>query len=1036
MSKPVRLIATVLIMCALGGGTQAATVDRVLNVQGMLYTSAGLPASGTFPMVLELYVSETATAPIWDQSLSGVVVDEGGFDVQLGPIPEGLVEDNPGLWLGTVVDGEELPRQPLRAVAYALLAGSAQTAGDLLCSACVGSDDVDFPWAAANEKGGAATDVDCDHCIDTSELEAGSVATGHLQVGAVTSGNVDFNYADSLEKGGAAKDVACSGCVTGGEIEPGVELSGDVTVTGGLQACKSNGSGCAVKVSESGLYDHNNGWLSVQVPDGVRIRDTADGAYRPMVFGGGTSYGDVAVEGGSLHVSGRVGVGTASPQAMVDVVSSDGASPPVVRLAAGGSALGSRIDLLASGVGARFESTLTGGPRVRLGTVTSTALELLTGDATRLVIDGAGRVGLGTLTPSARLTIDTGDTSTEPLRIDAPVQGGGNVSLLADWEWVGLVTLTSTAGELADVQVRVVLDTATLIAAGKMKADGADIRFTDDDAATLLPFWVESGLNTSATVIWVRVPSLPASGTKKLFLFYGNPAATSLSHAKSTFLRVIDEGEPLVAGWSFDEGAGGTVKDGSGNGHDGTLLPTPSWVDGKHGKALLLDANDGVEVANTGGAFDLVNAFTIAAWVRPDVPGTDSRSDPIVWKLATTGGNLDNFLLSWTAGSRYQVGIERASDDADLSVVSKPHTQGVWTHVVGVYTGSELRVYVDGALEGTLITGAAVPYTGSAPLRIGNLLHSDHGEKGVFDGVIDEVQILDAALTDAEIADLATGRAYSTPAYPGAILLRRPVASEPSFTIGAGTTPQLPPAEKTTVLTVQAGTGNVGVGTANPDRRLDVQGETRLSGDVDLALHELKSFRVHNAAAPPVACSAGATGVMYFDTTDKALRVCDGTDYKTVGEQPPPPLQITPSSSFSQQLLTASSGTPLWTDRTYSFTSAPSGVLPGTYIRGPMSTGPLPCGNTPGANQEGGAVFSVNAPVRVTVACAHHCGPGEGNVPLGSGWTSVTGSHYSITDHGGAPLHFYTKEYSTAPSGNIQVCCKGCWASGVFVEAL
>ena len=66
-----------------------------------------------------------------------------------------------------------------------------------------------------------------------------------------------------------------------------------------------------------------------------------------------------------------------------------------------------------------------------------------------------------------------------------------------------------------------------------VKADFSDLRFTTDDN-TLLPYWVQETGSTYA-VVWVKVPTIPTTGTK-MYLYYGNPAAPSLSNGDATFL--------------------------------------------------------------------------------------------------------------------------------------------------------------------------------------------------------------------------------------------------------------------------------------------------------------------------------------------------------------------------------------------------------------------------------------------------------------------------------------------------------------------
>jgi len=109
---------------------------------------------------------------------------------------------------------------------------------------------------------------------------------------------------------------------------------------------------------------------------------------------------------------------------------------------------------------------------------------------------------------------------------------------LPDWDYMREVTIDNTqnSNTLSDFQVQITLDTASLISNGKMKSDCGDIRVYDPDKGSLLPYWVESGTeNTSNTKIWVKVPSIPGGGKKTIYLFYGNPGATSQSNGDDVF---------------------------------------------------------------------------------------------------------------------------------------------------------------------------------------------------------------------------------------------------------------------------------------------------------------------------------------------------------------------------------------------------------------------------------------------------------------------------------------------------------------------
>ncbi|MEM5806667.1 MAG: DUF2341 domain-containing protein, partial [Candidatus Aenigmatarchaeota archaeon] len=105
--------------------------------------------------------------------------------------------------------------------------------------------------------------------------------------------------------------------------------------------------------------------------------------------------------------------------------------------------------------------------------------------------------------------------------------------------------ITERSGnDLIDYQVLITLDTASLISQGKMRNDCGDIRFTDSDGRTLLNYWVESGCNSANTRIWVKVPNIPANSNKTIYLYYGNPSATSMSNPKNTMFIYEDMETP------------------------------------------------------------------------------------------------------------------------------------------------------------------------------------------------------------------------------------------------------------------------------------------------------------------------------------------------------------------------------------------------------------------------------------------------------------------------------------------------------------
>ncbi|RJS75398.1 PEGA domain-containing protein, partial [Methanophagales archaeon] len=73
----------------------------------------------------------------------------------------------------------------------------------------------------------------------------------------------------------------------------------------------------------------------------------------------------------------------------------------------------------------------------------------------------------------------------------------------------------------------------------------------------------------------------------------------------------------LVGYWKFDEGAGTTAVDSSGNNNNGTLIDNPDWVNGKIGKALGFNGSTNYVEINDSDSLDGFDEITIEAWVKP-----------------------------------------------------------------------------------------------------------------------------------------------------------------------------------------------------------------------------------------------------------------------------------------------------------------------------------------------------------------------------------------------------------------------------------
>jgi len=103
----------------------------------------------------------------------------------------------------------------------------------------------------------------------------------------------------------------------------------------------------------------------------------------------------------------------------------------------------------------------------------------------------------------------------------------------SDWSFRREIVLSASKA-FSDYQLNISLDTKSLVAAGKMRSDCGDIRFTDSDKFSSLSYFLEVGCNTAYTILWVKVPIVYSD--KKFFVYYGQPFAQSESSGTDTFL--------------------------------------------------------------------------------------------------------------------------------------------------------------------------------------------------------------------------------------------------------------------------------------------------------------------------------------------------------------------------------------------------------------------------------------------------------------------------------------------------------------------
>jgi hypothetical protein len=187
----------------------------------------------------------------------------------------------------------------------------------------------------------------------------------------------------------------------------------------------------------------------------------------------------------------------------------------------------------------------------------------------------------------------------------------------------------------------------------------------------------------------------------------------------------------------------------SAYGRYGVVSSDVTSVQGRFGSAA---AFDGAGRNNISFVFDsalgMDDMITVSAWVFRVGDGQDSTSvivgRPVVGRSGHQHYSLGlapNNTIRW----RLRFGTSLVDCRSDTIV-----SEAVWTHVVGSYDGSVMRVYLDGDVACELSRSGYFS-SESAPLVIGSVL-DDSADGRRFSGRVDEIAIYNKALGHDEVS--------------------------------------------------------------------------------------------------------------------------------------------------------------------------------------------------------------------------------------------------------------------------------------------
>ncbi|MFG2563871.1 LamG-like jellyroll fold domain-containing protein [Streptomyces sp. NPDC048567] len=196
--------------------------------------------------------------------------------------------------------------------------------------------------------------------------------------------------------------------------------------------------------------------------------------------------------------------------------------------------------------------------------------------------------------------------------------------------------------------------------------------------------------------------------------------------------------------WSLDENKGTKAADSGPNHQDLTLSEGTSWTTGVHGSALKFNG-EGQYAETNGPVVDTTGDYTVSAWASLDaLPGNYGTI------VSQDGRRQENpFYLQYGQGA-----FAFSTPGAHRARAEMTPELGHWYHLVGVRSGDQIKLYVDGKLTSTAPAGSADVSSGA--LSVGRAKWSGNNTD-FWNGSVDQVQVYDKALTDQEVTALYDG---------------------------------------------------------------------------------------------------------------------------------------------------------------------------------------------------------------------------------------------------------------------------------------
>ena len=211
----------------------------------------------------------------------------------------------------------------------------------------------------------------------------------------------------------------------------------------------------------------------------------------------------------------------------------------------------------------------------------------------------------------------------------------------------------------------------------------------------------------------------------------------------------------LLAWYAMDDDpSDGTIDDSGGSARVARCvvgITCPTTATGHRGNAAAFDGISQYARITYGAWLATPTAYSIAAWIY-----LDTQIDQVAFAKPYSSGSLDAWgVTAWAPSSGSGTCLETVNALVTTEWVCGPALPAArWLHVAGRWDGEAKAVFIDGVKVGERLN-APSSLIDTHDVIIGGDENSANPAY-LFHGKVDELQLYDRALTDAEIAMLAS----------------------------------------------------------------------------------------------------------------------------------------------------------------------------------------------------------------------------------------------------------------------------------------